>query len=286
MLPLFDMMLKSQNGAAMDMLSRQFNLAQEQSAKAMAALMPAFSAAFKRSSANPYDFKSLMDAAASGNYARYFEDFGKAFTPQGMAAGNTILERIFGSTELTSAIAAEAAKMSGIGQDVMRQIMPAVAGALTGGIFKQMTGQGPDMRNPLAGTPLEGAMQQWLESIGLARKPEPPMTPFDNPFTQAMQAMMGMTPPQAEKPAPAADPFSLDAYARAMQDMMASGLAATRAMTGTAAPAPEPEPAPLPGPAEAYAQAMNSLFDSGIEAQKGYQKTMEQLFDTYFRPKA
>ena len=46
MLPLFDMMLKSQNGAAMEMLSRQFNLAQEQSAKAMAALMPAFSAGF------------------------------------------------------------------------------------------------------------------------------------------------------------------------------------------------------------------------------------------------
>ena len=159
MLPLFDMMLKSQNGAAMEMLSRQFNLAQEQSAKAMAALMPAFSAGFKRSSANPYDFKALMEAASSGGYARYFEDFGKAFTPQGMAAGNTILDQIFGSRDLTSAIAAEAAKMSGIGQDVMRQMMPAIAGALTGGIFKQMTGHMQDARNPFAGTPMEGAMQ-------------------------------------------------------------------------------------------------------------------------------
>ena len=228
-----------------------------------------------------------MEAASSGGFARYFEDFGKAFTPQGMAAGNTILDQIFGSRDLTSAIAAEAAKMSGIGQDVMRQMMPAIAGALTGGIFKQMTGHMQDARNPFAGTPMEGAMQQWLESIGLARKPEPVMTPFDNPFTQAMQAMFaGAAPKPAEKPA-AADPFSFDAYARTFQDMMA----ATRAMTGTAEAKPEPEPAKpaepaATDPAEAYKTAVNALFDSGLEAQKGYQKTMEQLFETYFKPRA
>ena len=37
MLPLFDMMLQAQNGTAMDAMARQFGLAQEQAAKAMAA---------------------------------------------------------------------------------------------------------------------------------------------------------------------------------------------------------------------------------------------------------
>ena len=41
MLPLFDMMLKAQNGEGMEAIARQFNLAQEQAAQAMAALMPA-----------------------------------------------------------------------------------------------------------------------------------------------------------------------------------------------------------------------------------------------------
>ena len=48
MLPLFDMMMQAQNGAAMDAISKQFNLAQEQATQAMAALMPAFSAGLKR----------------------------------------------------------------------------------------------------------------------------------------------------------------------------------------------------------------------------------------------
>ncbi len=39
MLPLFDMMMQAQNGAAMEAIARQFNLAQEQATKAMAALM-------------------------------------------------------------------------------------------------------------------------------------------------------------------------------------------------------------------------------------------------------
>ncbi len=43
MLPLFEMMLRAQNGAAMeDAMAKQFNLAQEQVTQAMAALMPAF----------------------------------------------------------------------------------------------------------------------------------------------------------------------------------------------------------------------------------------------------
>jgi len=42
MLPLFDMMLQAQNGMAMDAMAKQYGLAQEQAAKAVAALMPAF----------------------------------------------------------------------------------------------------------------------------------------------------------------------------------------------------------------------------------------------------
>ncbi|MGO8470290.1 hypothetical protein AB9F45_39120, partial [Rhizobium leguminosarum] len=41
--------VQAQNGAAMEAIARQFNIAQEQATKAMAALMPAFSAGLKRS---------------------------------------------------------------------------------------------------------------------------------------------------------------------------------------------------------------------------------------------
>lgn len=84
MLPLFDMMLQAQNGMAMDAMAKQYGLAQEQAAKAVAALMPAFASGFKRNTTNPYDFSALFQAMASGNYAKYFEDMSSAFTPQGI----------------------------------------------------------------------------------------------------------------------------------------------------------------------------------------------------------
>ena len=43
MLPLFDMLANAQNGQAMDMLARQFNLSQQQTRAAVEALLPAFS---------------------------------------------------------------------------------------------------------------------------------------------------------------------------------------------------------------------------------------------------
>ena len=115
MLPLFDMMLRAQNGTAMEAMASQFNLAQEQVTKAMAALMPAFSSGLKRNTSNPYDLSALIGAMASGNYAKYFEDMSKACTLQGIADGNQILEKLFGSKEVTRAIAAQAAQVTGVG---------------------------------------------------------------------------------------------------------------------------------------------------------------------------
>ena len=101
------MFAQAQNGKAIELMAQQFGLAQEQMTKATAALLPAFSAAFKRNTANPYDFGALLTALGSGNYAKYFEDISQAFTPQGMVDGNGVLGQLFGSKEMSRAIAAQ-----------------------------------------------------------------------------------------------------------------------------------------------------------------------------------
>ncbi len=263
MLPLFDLMMRAQNGAATDAMAQQFNLAQEQATRAMAALMPAFSAALKRSAANPYDFSSLLKTFTSGDYTQYFEDMSRAFTPQGIAQGNTILEQIFGSKDVSRAIAAQAAQFTGIGQDVLKQMLPVMADMLMGGLQKQTSGQ-LNAANPF-GEAAMTAMRQWLEATGLAPKkaPEPAPSIFDNPFTQSMQAMFsGMSGEQA-----AANPF-----AKAMQDWLTPPAAAApkAAAKEEAAPAPNP-----------LSDAVNAMFDSGLEVQKNYQKGLESIFETY-----
>lgn len=275
MLPLFDMMMQAQNGAAMDAISKQFNLAQEQATKAMAALMPAFSAGLKRSTSNPYDFMGLMQAVASGNYGKYFEDMSKAFTPQGISDGNNILAQLFGSKDVSRAVAEQAAKVTGIGQEIYKQMLPVMADTLMGGLFKQTTGQMCAPVNPFVNTDMGQTIQKWLESTGFAPKqraaPEPSI--FDNPFTQAMQLMFSVPKPAPEQTPN--NPFLDNPFAKVFQEMM-------RNLGKTAVP--EPQPAPKeeqPAAAESYMSMLNAMFDSGLEVQKSYQKSMEAIFETY-----
>lgn len=267
MAPLFDMFTQAQNGQATELMARQFGLAQEQMAKATAALLPAFSAAFKRNTTNPYDFGALLTAMSSGNYAKYFEDVSQAFTPQGMADGNGILGQLFGSKEMSRAIAAQAAQVTGISQEIYKQMLPAMADTLMGGLFKQATGQFAGANAAFANNPMATMMQQWMEASGFARKPEPQANPFDNPFTQAMQGFFGAG--KKEEAAKAPDVFADNPFMKAFQDMMQPG-------AGTTAKAAADNPA-----AAQFSQMMNSMFDSGLEMQKEYQKNIEALFDSY-----
>lgn len=263
MLPLFDMMTKAQGGHAMEAMAKQFGLAQEQMQQAMAALMPAFSTGLKRSVTNPYDFSSLMAAAASGNYAQYFEDLGKAFSPQGIADGNNVLALIFGSKEVSRAVAAQAEQMSGIGQEIYKQMMPVVANAMMGGFFKQIASQFQAAGEAFAqGRPAD-FFGRWMEAAGLQEKPKVSNPFLDNPFAQSFQSFLR----QASTQSGAANPFFA---------MFAS-------MNQQNKPEAKADEAPRASEAgqDAFGNLMNQMFDSGIEVQKAYQKSVESIFDSY-----
>ncbi|MNW01509.1 hypothetical protein D3C71_1971530 [compost metagenome] len=72
-----------------------------------------------------------------------------------------------------------------------------------------------------------------------------------------------------EEKAKAPDLFADNPFMKAFQDMMQTGAGTT------AKPAAD-------NPAVAqFSQMMNSMFDSGLEMQKEYQKNVESLFDIY-----
>jgi hypothetical protein len=278
MLPLFDMMMQAQNGAAAEAMAKQFNLAQEQATKAIAALMPAFSSGFKRSATSPNNFLGVMQDITSGSYAKYFEDMSKAFTPEGVADGNNVLARLFGSKEVSRAIAAQAAQMTGVGQEIYKRMLPAMADTLMGGLFKETSGQMVNMSNPFLNTSMGEMMQSWLQSIGFAPKqqPTPQASIFDNPFTQAMELMFGAQPVEREKATPP-NPFLDNPFAKAFQEMMRNVPMAAEPSKDDA----PPKTMPLGIDMAAYTGMFNAMFDSGLEVQKSYQKSMEAIFDSY-----
>lgn len=216
---LFDMLANAQNGQGMEQLARQFGLSQQQAQAAVEALLPAFSQGLKRNASDPYGVGAFLNAMANGNHARYFDDAQSAFSPQGMAEGNGILGHLFGSKDLSRAVAAQAAQATGISQQMLQQMLPAIAAMIMGGLFKQSTGQFgggqayPGQAYPGqaaagfggSGNPLQEIIEQMMRQGGSMgggqaapqqRQAPPPeqgqaADPFDNPFGKVLKDIFG-----------------------------------------------------------------------------------------------
>jgi len=292
MLNLFDMLNQSQNGQGMDLLARQFGLSQQQAQLAVEALLPAFSQGLKQNAGDPYGIGAFMTALASGQHAKYFENPASAFTPQGMAEGNGILGHLFGSKELSRAVAAQAAQATGIGQDVLKQMLPALASMIMGGVFKQSTNQMQAGGFGGGGNPLQEIIEQMMkQGMGGGQQPRQqapqPANPFDNPFGKVLQDMFGggaQQQPQA-RPQQAPGPFGDNPWGKILEEMMGGGQARQ-------APQPEPEPArrqraPQENPSgrarNPYDDIFGDMFETGRKQRDDYQKGVESIFEQFTR---
>ena len=297
MQPLYEML--AQNGQAVELMARQFNLSQQQAQLAMEALMPAFSQGLKRNASDPYGVSAFLQALSTGQHARYYEDASRAFTPEGMAEGNGILGHLFGSKELSRAVAAQAAQATGIQQDILKQMLPALASMIMGGLFKQSTGQtqqaqaggGFGAGGNILGEIIEQMMKQGGGMMGQPQsqpraQPQPnPANPFDNPFGKILQDMFGGGAQPAPQPQTqrrqAPDPMADNPLGRIFEEMMRGGQ--------RQAPEPEPQPrtAPKPNPSgrarNPYDDLFGDMFESGRKQRDDYQKSMESVFDQYLK---
>ncbi|MEO5758696.1 MAG: DUF937 domain-containing protein [Mesorhizobium sp.] len=238
---LFDMLAQAQNGNGMDALARQFGLSQQQAQAAVAALLPAFSQGLQRNTADPYGLGAFMTAMASGQHAQYFEDATRAFSPQGVDEGNGILGHLFGSKDLSRAVASQAAQASGVSQQILQQMLPAIASMVMGGLFKQTSNQlargqmqaagGFGGGNNPLGEIIEQMMRQGGGLGGGATAPQPrqapqPQNPMDNPFGKVLQDMFGGGAQQPQsQPQQAPDPYGGNPLGKVLQDMFGGGAA-------------------------------------------------------------
>lgn len=298
MLPLYEMMANAQNGQALELMARQYNLSQQQMQLAMEALLPAFSQGLKRNASDPYGVAGFLQALASGQHARYYDDPSRAFSPQGMAEGNGILGHLFGSKELSRAVAAQAAAATGIQQDILKQMLPALASMIMGGLFRQTTAAQPQQAQPggfgaggnILGDIIEQMMRQGGTMGGQPQQrqapPQPnPMDPFDNPFGKILKDMFGggasQPAPQPQPQQRRTDPMADNPLGRIFEEMLGGGQSRRRE--------PEPEPAPAPKtnpsgrPRNPYDDLFGDMFETGRKQREDYQKSMESIFDQYLK---
>ncbi|MET3523537.1 DUF937 domain-containing protein [Mesorhizobium abyssinicae] len=224
---LFDIFAQAQNGAGMQALAQQFGLSMQQTQAAVEALLPAFSQGLQRNTADPYGLGAFMTAMASGQHAKYFEDATRAFSPQGINEGNGILGHLFGSKELSRAVASQAAQATGLSQQVLQQMLPAMASMMMGGLFKQTTNQMQAAGGfGGGGNPLGEIIDQMMRQAGgSAQQPQQAPNPYgDNPLGKVLQDMFGGGAQQPQsQPQQAPNPYGDNPLGKVLQDMFGGG---------------------------------------------------------------
>ena len=200
--PLFDMLtgMQAQQNALPEQMAKQFGLQGKQVQDAMEALMPAFSQGLKRNVTSPQGFASFMQALSKGQHADYLQNPMKAFTPEGMAEGNAILGHLFGSKDVSRAVAKQAEAASGISQSILKQMLPALAPMIMGGLFKQMTGQTAQAQQAFGpGGNILGQILEQMMKGGIPGQPQqaPRQAPSRNPLEEILEQLTKGTMPGA-----------------------------------------------------------------------------------------
>ncbi|QND51959.1 DUF937 domain-containing protein [Phyllobacterium sp. 628] len=319
---LVDMFLKGQGGQAVEALSRQFQLSQQQTIAAIEALMPAFSQGLQRNTADPMGVGAFIQALSSGQHVNYFDNPQAAFNPAGIADGNAILNNLFGSKELSRAVADHAARMTGIAVSTLQQMLPVLASMMMGGLYKKSTGQfaaaglgggnvigdlieqmmrqgggigGQTAPNQQAGNNPWG---QILEGMlggagGGQQQPQGQANPWgNNPLGQILEQMTrggfpGGAAPQGQQTggnAQAQNPFGDNPFGKIFGEMLGGGAQQQSAPEPQAKPQRPEEPAAAPStPDNPFKDVFGQMFETGRKTSEQYQKGVESIFDQYLK---
>jgi hypothetical protein len=137
---ILDTILNAQNGAAAREAGRAVGLSPDQTSSALSALVPALAAGLQRNATQPGGLESLLGALSGGGHTRYVDDPASLTQPDTVSDGNAILGHILGSKDVSRAVAGRASAQTGIGEDVLKRLLPVAASLMMGSLAKQQLG--------------------------------------------------------------------------------------------------------------------------------------------------
>ena len=140
---ILEAVLGAQNGAAANQAGQSLGLSQDQTGAALSALIPALAAGLQRNASQPGGLDSLLGALAGGGHSRYVDDPSELQGQDAVSNGNAILGHILGSKDASRAVASSASAQTGLGEDVLKKLLPLAATLVMGSLAKQGVAQGP-----------------------------------------------------------------------------------------------------------------------------------------------
>lgn len=126
--------------------------------------MPALSAGLTRNISQGDGLQSLINALSGGQHSRYLDDLSTLGRPETVDDGNGILGHILGSKDVSRQVARAASRRSGVGEDILKKMLPVVAGMVMGALSKQSASKGAALRQQSAGeSDMAGALASFLD---------------------------------------------------------------------------------------------------------------------------
>ncbi|MGJ8558823.1 MAG: DUF937 domain-containing protein [Litorimonas sp.] len=153
---MMDMIMQAAGGNTAQEAGGQFGLSPQQSQQAIGALLPAISSAMKQNTSSPQGLAGLLGALQNGGHAQYLDD-PWALAQNAPTEGNAILGHLFGTKEVSRAVAGRASEQTGIDSGILKKMLPMVAMMVMGGMSKQ-TNNNQGIQGMLA----QAAMQQLM----------------------------------------------------------------------------------------------------------------------------
>ena len=144
---LLNALAEAQGGQGLNNLASQFGLSPQQTQQAVGALIPQIVSGLQGQAGG---LGGLVGLLTGGAHAEVAERPAAAFGTQGVAMGNEVLGQIFGSKQASRGVAEQVAAQTGVGADVLKQMLPVVATLIMGVLAKQGLGGGA------AGAPQSG----------------------------------------------------------------------------------------------------------------------------------
>jgi hypothetical protein len=162
---ILDAIICAQGGGSLSQLAQNFGLSQDQAKSGVAALLPALSSGLKRNAASPGGAEQLLAALSGGQHSRYLDEVQTLGSTDTVSDGNSILGHILGSKDVSRNVAKRAAQQSGLGEDLLKKMLPVVATMVMGSLSKQTSSAGLQARAGSGGGLLD-ALTPMLDADG------------------------------------------------------------------------------------------------------------------------
>lgn len=137
---LYGVLRSAHGGQALENLAAQYNLTPEQADAAVKAIVQELSGGLLNRASEPVAFGSFLGNLAQDHYRQAFAD-PAAVQASAQASGDHLSE-ILGSTGAKDEIVQKASRATGIGQDVLSQMLPVIVSMIFGGLAKSLENQG------------------------------------------------------------------------------------------------------------------------------------------------